>query len=50
MEVDDELEAVVRRPSYSVSKIGKLALNVWFATRDVPSPVADGQADMIETR
>lgn len=49
MKVDDELETMVLRPPYSFAEIGKLALDVRLAALHVPGPVADGQANVIET-
>ena len=49
VQVDDDLEIVILRPSDSLAKIGKLALDVRLVALNVPSPVTDGKTDVIET-
>jgi len=40
---------MVAGPGDSLVEVGQLALFVWLARADIPGPVADGDADVVET-
>ena len=49
MQINDDLETSVAGPTNGPVEVLELALDVGLATRDVPSPVADGDADVVQT-
>lgn len=48
MKINYNLDSVLRCPSYSLSEVWDLSLDVWFATRDIVCPVTNRNADMIK--
>jgi hypothetical protein len=48
MEVNDELEVVVRCPGNGLLQVIKLASYVWFSCTNFKCPVANRQTDMVQ--
>lgn len=50
MQVNDDLEVVLLRPGDCLAEVWQLPLDVRLATGDVPSPIAYGQANVVQAR
>ena len=48
MKIDDDIEIVLGSPVYRPVQVLALALNIWFTTRNVICPIANGNPDEIE--
>ena len=49
MKVNDDFEAVVTRPTDSLLEVGKLALDVGLPRANLECPVANWNADVVES-
>jgi len=49
VKVYDDLEVVLLGPSNSFVEVGKLSLDKWFTPRNIESPVANGESDMVKS-
>jgi hypothetical protein len=50
MQIDDDLQAMVLRPTDRLLEIGKLTLDVWLTGGNVERPEPNRDADVIEAR
>jgi len=49
MKVHDDLKVVLLRPTDSFVEVRKLSLDKRFTARNVESPVANGDSDMVKS-
>jgi hypothetical protein len=49
VKINDYFEPILGGPTNSFGEVGKLSLDKRFTTRNIPGPVTNGEADVIES-